>query len=165
MSHLASLGNFPGYQHKDKRIAPGEGLRLSRGFLKWYDVDREDVAITADFRGAARAYLLGQDQAGLLDVKDELGFVILHRCSASFTFLIVCTWRGHNEIWQTVFYEDTVGGGFHLWPRQGPHLPTFCVWELGAVWHEQGAWRTYLLSARDLAAKEAYLGDQYAGPV
>ena len=35
-----------------------------------------------------------------------LGFVILHRCGADFYFLIVCTWRGNNEVWETVFYKE-----------------------------------------------------------
>jgi len=35
-----------------------------------------------------------------------LGFVILHRCEEDFYFLIVCTWRNSNELWQTVLYKD-----------------------------------------------------------
>jgi hypothetical protein len=39
------------------------------------------------------------------------------------------------------------------------------VWELGAVCHEREAWTHYLLSARDKAAKDAYLHDSYSGVV
>ncbi len=35
--------------------------------------------------------------------------------------------------------------------------PAFCVWELGAVCHEQDAWSRYLLSERDADARRAYL--------
>jgi len=48
---------------------------------------------------------------------------------------------------------------------RGTHRPTFCVWELGAVWHEQQAWSRYLRSERDDAAKQTYLRDSYEGPV
>jgi hypothetical protein len=41
-----------------------------------------------------------------------------------------------------------------------PHKGTFCVWEMGAVVHEQQAWIRYLCSARDAAAAQAYLADQ-----
>lgn len=30
----------------------------------------------------------------------------------------------------------------------GPHRPTFCAWELDAVWHEQQAWSRYLRTSR-----------------
>ena len=32
--------------------------------------------------------------------------VVLHRCGSDFYFLIVCTWRNENELWQTVWYKD-----------------------------------------------------------
>src|SRR5438128_599716 len=67
-----------------------------------------------------------------------LGFVILHRCGESFYFLIVCTWRNSNELWQTVFYKDGEAmKEFALYPRDGEHKPTLCVWELVPVGHEQ----------------------------
>ena len=43
------------------------------------------------------------------------------------------------------------------------HHPTFCVWELRAVCHEQGAWSRYLRSSRDAIAKKEYLRDTYTG--
>jgi hypothetical protein len=94
-----------------------------------------------------------------------LGFVILHRCGEGFYFLIVCTWRGSNEVWQTVFYKDGEAmADFALFPRDGDHKPTLCVWELVPVWHEQGAWVRFLTSPRDEAAAEAWLADRFAGP-
>ena len=36
---------------------------------------------------------------------------------------------------------------------ESTHRPTFCVWELGAVWHEQQAWSRYLRSSRDESAE------------
>jgi hypothetical protein len=43
------------------------------------------------------------------------------------------------------------------------HKPTFCVWELFPVWHEQQAWLRFLSSARDQPAAHAWLHDLYVG--
>ena len=55
--------------------------------------------------------------------------------------------------------------GFHPWPLDGPHRPTFCVWELGAVAHERAAWVRFLRSARDRDARIDYLRDTFDGVV
>jgi hypothetical protein len=93
-----------------------------------------------------------------------LGFVILHQCGTQFYFLIVNTWRGNNELWETVFYKDGEAmPDFALWPRDGVHKPAFCVWELMPVWHENKSWERFLVSARDEAAARVWLDDLYAG--
>ena len=97
---------------------------------------------------------------------NDLGFVVLHRCGESFYFLLVSTWRGSNELWESVYAKPNAAAtDFSVWPREGRHVPTFCVWELGAVWHEQQAWVRFLRSGRDEAAVEAYMRDQIYGPV
>ena len=106
--------------------------------------------------------------SGELDLRgDDVGFVILHRCGESFYFLIVSTWRNDNEVWETVWAKD--GRRCSRVPSPGSstdaHRPTFCVWELGAVWHEQQAWSRYLRSARDEDARFEYLADSYDGDV
>ena len=53
---------------------------------------------------------------------------------------------------------------FALFPRDGAHKPTLCVWELVPVWHEQGAWVRFLASPRDETAARAWLADRFAGP-
>ena len=85
--------------------------------------------------------------------------------AAGRAFLPVSTWRNDNELWETVWAKDGDAAGFHPWPLEGTHRPTFCVWELGAVWHEQQAWSRFLRSERDAEAQEAYLHDVYAGEV
>jgi hypothetical protein len=57
------------------------------------------------------------------------------------------------------------GDGFAPSATEGRHRPTFCVWELGAVLHEQQAWIRYLRSARDGASRAAWLADLGGGPV
>ena len=61
--------------------------------------------------------------------------------------------------------KDGDASGFHPWPLEGTHRPTFCVWELGAVWHEQQAWSRFLRSERGEEEREAYLHDSFAGEV
>jgi hypothetical protein len=95
-----------------------------------------------------------------------LGFVVLHRCGDDFYFLLVCTWRNENELWETVYAKHGPNSpNFQIFPFDGLHRGTFCVWELGAVWHEQQAWGRYLISNKDENAKQTYLRDSYDGLV
>jgi hypothetical protein len=154
------------YVHRDKHIVPGPLLTLGGLRLKWYDVAVRDLGVEPEVAALARKHLDEQAQSGALTLKGDLGFVILHRCGGGFYFLIVNTWANENEIWEQVFAKESAeAAAFTLFPRQGSQLPTFCVWELGAVLHEQQAWRRYLYSSRDESAKRAYLADQYEGAV
>jgi len=164
-THLAEvlqtdLGVDPGYRHGPKRVTPGETLEPQGAVLKWYGLHPDDRPVPDEVTRLARSFLTRTP----LEARG-LGFVILHRCGADFYFLIVCTWRGSNEVWQTVFYKDgDKMPDFELFPRDGAHKPTLCVWELVPVWHEQGAWERFLLSPRDEAAAQVWLADRYAGP-
>ena len=154
------------YVHRDKWIAPREPLMLGGVRLKWYDIARRETPVEQHVHDLAREHLTRASDAGVLDLKGDLGFVILHRCGADFYFLILNTWANENEIWEQVFAkENAATESFVFFPRQGPHLPTFCVWELGAVFHEQQAWRLYLYSQRDEAERRVYLADQYEGAI
>src|ERR1700693_1566382 len=129
-------GVDPGYKHVSKRATPGEPLEVSGTLLKWYGLHAEDRPAPAEITRLARAYLTKNP----LEARG-LGFVILHRCGGDFYFLIVCTWRGSNEVWETVFYKDgDAMVDVALFAREKTHKPTFCVWELAPVWHEQLAW-------------------------
>jgi hypothetical protein len=161
---LANLGNVPTeYQHYPKLITPAEDLILPQAHLKWYDVRRGEAAIDANVRLQAREFLRSETGSGRLNITGELGFAILHLCGESFFFLIVCTWRNANEMWETVYtFDRKPGGQFQLVP-QGTHMEVICVWELGAVLHERAAWTRYLYSVRDEQAKIAYLEDRFTG--
>jgi len=163
---LANMGNVDAdYRHRPKLITPAGDLELPDSYLKWYDVRYPDATITDDARSAAREFVRSEIEAGRLDIAGDLGFVIHHLCGESFYFLLVCTWRRANEMWETVYgRDDNDGGPFHLVP-QGTHLEVICVWELGAVLHEQQAWTRYLYSARDEPAKLRYLSDKFTGTV
>ncbi|HEX6578325.1 MAG TPA: hypothetical protein VF082_08155 [Jiangellaceae bacterium] len=158
---IAEVGNVPAeYRHHPKAITPGDDLVLPAAHLKWYEVRREDATVSATVRADARAFLRAEAAAGRLQISGELGFAILHLCGESFYFLIVCTWRNVNELWETVYTGD--GSGFEP-VAQGTHMEVICVWELGVVVHEQQAWTRYLYSARDERAKLEYLADRLTG--
>ena len=162
MSTLEHPGVRIEYEHAFKRIEPGETITAAGAVLKWYEIAPASAPVPPAIGDLARQALEEVE----LDLAGELGFVVLHRCGESFYFLIVSTWRNDNELWESVWAKD--GGDaatFEPWPIGRGHRPTFCVWELGAVCHEQRAWSRYLRSGRDARAKDAYLGDSYAGLV
>ncbi|HZF09939.1 MAG TPA: hypothetical protein VFE33_14205 [Thermoanaerobaculia bacterium] len=153
-------GVDPKYRHTSKRVTPGEPLELPGAVLKWYDLHPDDGPVPEAVANLARHRLTATPPEAR-----GMGFVVLHRCGSDFYFLIVCTWRNSNEVWQTVYYKDgDAMEDFQLFPRDGAHKPTLCVWELVPVWHEQQAWVRFLTSVRDEAAAEAWYGDRFAGP-
>lgn len=154
------------YRHGPKLVTPQALLELSGARLKWYDLARAATPVPDATRTLARDYLVAEAKAGRLELDGDIGFVVLHRCENDFYFLIVSTWRGSNELWESVYYkQDATTPGFSLFPRERRHKGTYCVWELGPVWHEQQAWVRFLNSARDHAAQRAYLDDRFVGSV
>jgi hypothetical protein len=160
---LENLGNVipEGYEYYEKIITPREGLSLPTAYLKWYDLYPPDMKITDEQVAECRAFLTTAVER--LDLKDELGFVILHR-AGSFLLLMVMTWRNTNEIWEAVYYKDVTQPGDYVETTFATnHRGTFCVWELGAVWHERHAWVRFIKSKRDNEAKLAYINDLFSG--
>jgi len=154
------------YRHYPKLVTPQPGIELSGARLKWYDLARAEAPVPDDIRQMGRNYLAAEAKAGRLELDAELGFVILHFCGTEFFFLIVSTWRGNNELWESVYYKrDAAMPGFALFPRENRHKGTYCVWELGPAWHEKQAWERFLNSPRDAAAERTYLEDRFAGAV
>jgi hypothetical protein len=154
------------YLHAEKFARAEPSLALGDTILKWYDVAPDEAPVPLAVRAVARRCLRDACRSDELGVLGALGFVILHRCGADFYFLLVCTWRNENELWETVWAKNGESDVlFRPWPIEGTHRPTFCVWELGAVAHEREAWTRYLQSERDETARRAYLGDTYAGIV
>lgn len=153
------LGVAQNYGHGPKEVKPGAAIKTDGAILKWYALAPQDRQMPAEIDRLARSYLIKSKLEAT-----GLGFVILHRCGSDFYFLIVSTWRGNNEVWETVFYKNGEAmKDFDLWPRDGMHKPTFCVWELMPVWHETKAWERFLLSTRDEKAAQLWLSDLYAG--
>jgi hypothetical protein len=154
----------PAYEHIEKLVRPEPRLTLYDAVLKWYDIAPEDLPVPLAVRALARRNLRDASKAGELALGDGLGFAILHRCGESFYFLLVCTWRNENELWETVWAKNgQTDVAFRPWPIGGPHRPTFCVWELGAVCHERQAWSDFLRSSRGERDKESYLRMSFTG--
>jgi hypothetical protein len=153
-------------RHVSKLVTPQPSILLGDAVLKWYDIAPDDAPVPIAIRALARRCLRDARKSGTLGVGDGLGFVILHRCEEDFYFLLVSTWRNENELWETVWAKSGEHEVFfNPWPCDGTHRPTFCVWELGAVAHERVAWTSFLRSARDEAARRAYLQSTYQGVV
>jgi hypothetical protein len=165
MSAVEQVGDVEaGYVHGEKLVRPEPSIMLGTAVLKWYDIAPDDTPVPLAIRALARRNLRDAAKSGTLGLSDELGFVVLHRCGESFFFLLVCTWRNENELWETVWAKPSDQEvSFKPWPREGSHTPTFCVWELAAVCHERLAWSDYLLSPRDDKATRTYLRSCYEG--
>jgi hypothetical protein len=154
------------YRHVSKTAQPGQSAALGNTLLKWYEIAPDGEPVPPSVSDLARLGLADAARlSGALDVAG-FGFVILHRCGEAFTFLLVCTWDGDNELWETVWAKDgDQDREFHPWPLDGTHRPTFCVWELGVVAHERLAWARFLSSARDRDSRLEYMRDTYEGVV
>jgi hypothetical protein len=162
---LGAFGNVvpDGYMYSQKHVTPREDLSVSNAYFKWYDIYPPAVEITPAQRAESRAFVAAEAQR--LQFDHELGFVLLHR-AGPYLLLMVMTWRNTNEIWESVYVKDAAQErGYALQEFAGSHRGTFCVWELGPVWHERHAWTRFLSSKRDEEAKLAYINDRFAGLV
>ena len=163
--HLDDFGNVvpEGYAYFKKLVTPGEDLPLPNAYFKWYDIRSPEVEITPAQVAESRAFVAAEAQR--LKFAKELGFVILHR-AGSVLLMLVMTWRNTNEIWESVYAKEAAGGaGYRPVKSDRSHRGAFCVWELGAVWHERDAWTRFLSSSRDEDAKRAYINDRFSGLV
>jgi len=154
------------YRHQPKEVTPRTQLDVPGAWLKWYNLAPEAQPVPDEIEQRARRFLVAQAEAKTLGFDSELGFVILHRCGEAFYFLLVSTWRGSNELWETIFYkENEAMKDFGLYTFKGAHRGTFCVWELGAVAHEKDAWVKFLESARTGSDRQKYLASSFRGTV
>jgi hypothetical protein len=163
---LTSLGNVvpEGYEYREKVITPREGLSLPGAYLKWYDINLPGVEITQEQVAESRRYLAAEVEAGRLKLEDDLGFVLLHR-AGPMLLLMVIVWRNTNELWESTYLKEAASAEkYRPSPLDRP-WGTYCVWELGAVWHERNAWVRFIQSERDDEAKLAYLNDHFSGRV
>jgi hypothetical protein len=147
------------YQHRPKFVRPGPALVTNDVYLKWSLIEPEPLPITPTQINEAQEFLLEELNSGRLKLTNEVGFVVQHRC-AKVLILYVCTWRGDNEVWETLYHTVVEPQARYKVTQCENTSPTFCVWVLPVVLHEQRAWVKYLESSRDHLAQEAYLSDQ-----
>jgi hypothetical protein len=162
---LEQYGNVvpDGYLYYKKMVTAAEDLRLPQAYLKWYDIYPTDAPVTDEQRAECRAFVA--EEAARLPLQGEFGFVLLHR-AGPYLLLMINTWRNTNEIWESVSVKEAgQPAGYALTKFPGTHRGTFCVWELGPVWHERDAWVRFLSSKRDTAAKLAYINSRFEGMI
>ena len=148
------------YVHRDKFASPCVGIVAGDSQLKWSNIAPLDAPVPKEIEKLARDYLKDVRVAG------DLGFVILHRCGEAFYFLLVSTWRNENELWESVYAKANADEPtFKPFTVETTHRGTFCVWELGVVWHEQQAWKRFLTSKRATEDVTRYLNDRFEGSV
>lgn len=156
--HSEVIQVSPAYSHYEKVVRYHGTTDPTIGRLKWYEINRSDQPFEQAIRDLARSFVSRKLLSDGSPSAQELGFVFLHRCGERFYFLGLCTWRGNNELWKTIFFLDAdTMEDFSLWPQNEPHKDTFCVWELAVVCHEMQAWTTYLTSNRTDQDADRYL--------
>ncbi|MFF4402314.1 hypothetical protein [Streptomyces sp. NPDC001480] len=160
----ADLGDLTGYaeygdwSHPVHVSGPGGHLVLTGARLKWYDIRGAVQDPTPGVSEEAREFLRAEVAAGRLGFRRELGYVLLHHCEGGHHVMQVCVWRDRNELVQAIYVRDA--DGFRPYEQEdGLQLATQDVVELDVTGHERRAWSAYLRSARDPAAKRAYLED------
>jgi hypothetical protein len=153
------------YKHYDKFVEPDEHIKLGDTTLKWYNLAKADEPVPNDMCDLAHDFLKKEFEAGNLKDFGKLGFVILHRCGNDFYFLLASSWKNGNELWESVYAKTSSDEeDFQIFTFENNlHRGTFCVWELAAVWHEQQAWRRFLLSEKTAEDESNYLHDKYRG--
>ncbi|MDR6923514.1 hypothetical protein [Chryseobacterium sp. 2987] len=146
--------------YPSKYAAPKDLFTVGSTRFKWYDLATDPADISQQDLQNARICI---EKAGEnFQTTDDLGFVIMHRCGQNY-LLLVCTWRSENELWESVYYDGS--GKFEIWDRNKTHLPTYCVWEMGIVYHESRAWKSFLGTDRNENSKQDYLNDFFEGEV
>lgn len=152
------------YRHSDKHVQPAQPLDSGDVFLKWYLVHPPARPFAeADFR-QAQDFIQQEIECGRLALKNQIGFVVQHRC-AHVDIFYVCNWRNNNEVWEALYTKAIEQPSKFQPVSRDLTTGTFCVWVIPIVAHEQQAWRRYLTSTRDKPAQLAYARDQLAGMV
>ncbi len=158
------------YRHHQRLVTPEQGISINGVWFKWYDIRRPGVEIPEALNKETRRFLSIEAEAGRLSTNGELGFVIFHLADGphgtnTLGILMVMTWRYSNEIWKTLYLKNVDEDSPYDVVVSESNVPTYCVWELGAVLHEQQAWIRFLSSNRDPQSVRVYLGDQFEGLV
>lgn len=155
------------YRHYPKHAEFRALVEAGGAALKLYHLTAADAPVPGNVERLCADWFAERAAASLAD--GDSGFVILHRCGADFYFLLASVWRGSNELWEAVWYRHGDMAAFApfepAYPAAGVVRPTFCVWELGIVAHESGAWARYLASPRDAAARSRWVDDIFNGAV
>jgi hypothetical protein len=156
---LERIGDVPAtYVHYPRTTEPGEPLVGRGSVFKWYRVFPAVDPVPEVLDAGTRTFVLSVLERGAINPAYGMGFVVLHH-STEFDFLFICSWRGHQELWDSLFYREAGESGAWTSTPQGEISPVCCVWEMAPIWHERNAWIRYLESARTRTDREAWLAD------
>ncbi len=148
-----------------KRITPGSKLNLQDASLKWYNLYPPESVISHEQIMESKDFIRSEIRSGKLNFENELGFIILHK-AGDYLLLLITTWRNTNEMWESIYFKKAAGEDLYKPMKfKSDHKGTYCVWELGIVWHERNAWVRFIKSKKDNKSKLAYLNDQFSGEV
>lgn len=146
--------------YPSKYASPKGVFTVGKTRFKWYHLAKDLENIVQEDIDSAKTCI--ENAAESFQNRDDLGFVIMHRCGENY-LLLVCTWRSENELWESVYYDGS--GTFEVWDRNKIHLPTYCVWEMGIVYYESKAWKQFLGTDREESSRQDYLNDFFEGEV
>lgn len=146
--------------YPSKYASPKGIFTIGKTRFKWYNLAGDPAAVS--FQDITNAKICIENAGEKFQNINDLGFVILHRCGEKY-LLLVCTWRSENELWESVYYDGS--GTFEVWDRNTVHLPTYCVWEMGIVYHESKVWKKFLGTDRTETHQQDYLKNTFDGEV
>lgn len=167
IKNISEMGNIlpAGYKYYKKKITPGLRLILPGVCFKWYNLYPVDKIIKNQQIVATREFIESEIKSGKLKFNNELGYIILHRAE-EYLLLLLTTWRHKNEMWESVYFKKTDNKkNYKPIEFKTSHKGTYCVWELGIVWHERNAWVKFIKSKRDSESKLNYINDLISGEV
>jgi hypothetical protein len=164
--NLKDFGNIipAGYKYNPKIISPNRLFYLNEAAFKWYNLYPEQKEITDVHIDETKSFIISEIKNGILNLDNDLGYIILH-LAGEYLLLLINTWRNTNEVWESVYFKKLNEKEYQPNKFETEHRATYCVWELGIVWHERNAWVRFIKSERDEKAKQEYLNDLFSGRV
>ncbi len=161
--NLENIGNLGDYEHEPRLAAPVGLVTDPALILKFYTMFKEAKGPIIDsIINNAKKFLQEQIKNRKINPLTGLGFAIL-----SEDILNVARWDVGGVVLRNQLY------GYEM--NDSPYKPisyfnldinedsAFCIWELGIVHHERGAWKKYLQSNRIEKDKKRYLSDTIIG--
>lgn len=156
---LRVIGAVPAeYVHRDRRVEPSDPLIVQTGLFKWYNVFDAADPVRSDLEDSSRSEATAFLDSGMAEAEYGMGVVVFHHSTAH-DFLLIGSWRGHQEYWQSSLIRAANSNGSWLANEQGAISPVACVWEMAPIWHERNAWVAYLISARTVQDRQFWLDD------
>lgn len=136
---LERIGDVPMmYVHHDRRVEPSDPLPTETGLFKWQNGFAEADPVTANPEGSARTEAVRFLDSGVALAQYGMGLMVPHH-STEQNFLLIGSWRGHQEFWQHALFRAVNSVGAWTVTELGTMSPIACLWEMSPIWHERNA--------------------------